>query len=114
MTEPGYGSLGNFEGHRGELFLKEAVCRIDPAGTVSIVTDEILTPNGLCFSPVGQRIGQIVLPETFSNVCFGGPGRNWLFMTASRSLSAVYSKAQGRSGAESLPRTRDGNLPRLD
>lgn len=47
------------------------------------------------FSPQGQRIGQIVLPEVCSNVCFGGPRRNRLFMTASRSLYAVHVETQG-------------------
>ena len=47
------------------------------------------------FSPAGKRIGQIVLPEVCSNVCFGGPRRNRLFMTASRSLYAVYVEVQG-------------------
>ena len=47
------------------------------------------------FSPAGQRIGQIRLPEVCSNVCFGGPKRNRLFMTASQSLYAVYVEAQG-------------------
>ncbi|MEK0446108.1 MAG: Gluconolactonase precursor [Verrucomicrobiota bacterium] len=180
FTDPGYGSLVNFEGHKGELHLKEAVYRIDPqSGRVDKVTDEIFKPNGLCFSPdykklyicdtgashypeapkvikvwdvvdgklkngrvfaslamevrgktvagladgircdkdgniwagmgwvgegydgvhifspEGQRIGQIVLPEICSNVCFGGRRRNRLFMTASRSLYAVYTEAIG-------------------
>ncbi len=47
------------------------------------------------FTPEGQRIGQILLPEVTSNVCFGGPKRNRLFMTASQSLYAVYVEAQG-------------------
>ena len=47
------------------------------------------------FAPDGQRIGQIVLPEICSNICFGGPKRNRLFMTASQSLYAVYVEAQG-------------------
>ncbi len=179
FTDPGYGSLGNFEGHKGELHLKEAVYRIDPSGGIEIVTDEIYKPNGLCFSPdyrklyvcdtgathypaapknikvwevdgtrlrkgrefasmtmqlkgtevagladgircdkdgnvwagmgwvgegydgvhifspEGKRIGQILLPEICSNLCFGGPRRNRLFMTGSRSLYAVYTEALG-------------------
>jgi len=188
FTDPGYGSLGNYEGNKGDLLLKEAVYRIDPGGKVEKVTDEIFKPNGLCFSPdyrrlyvadtgsthypeapknikvwevdgtrlrngrefasmamtlpgtsgpdgrpprkvagladgircdkdgnlwssagwvgegydgvhifspQGQRIGQIVLPEVCSNVCFGGPRRNRLFMTASRSLYAVHVETQG-------------------
>ncbi len=180
FTDPGYGSLGNYEGHKGELQLKEAIYRIDPISTkVTMVTDEIFKPNGLCFSPEyrklyaadtgsshypnapknikvwdvegnklvngrefvsmtmevngksvagladgircdkdgniwasagwvgegydgvhifspeGKRIGQILLPEICSNVCFGGPRRNRLFMTASQSLYAVYTEAIG-------------------
>jgi gluconolactonase len=47
------------------------------------------------FAPDGQRIGQILLPEICSNVCFGGVKRNRLFMTASQSLYAVYVETQG-------------------
>ncbi|MBM3877936.1 MAG: SMP-30/gluconolactonase/LRE family protein [Verrucomicrobia bacterium] len=43
----------------------------------------------------GQRIGQILLPEICSNVCFGGTKRNRLFMTGSTSLYAVYVETQG-------------------
>jgi gluconolactonase len=178
FTDPGYGSLLNYEGNKGELLLKEAVYRIDAqSGRLDLVTDEIRKPNGLCFSPDykklyiadtgsthyadapknikvwdvadgrtlrngkqfvamelpgrgtgiadgiradtdgnvwasagwvgagydgvhifapdGQRIGQILLPEICSNVCFGGVRRNRLFMTASQSLYAVYVEAQG-------------------
>lgn len=47
------------------------------------------------FAPDGQRIGQIVLPEICSNVCFGGTKRNRLFMTGSQSLYAVYVETRG-------------------
>jgi len=43
----------------------------------------------------GKRIGQIKLPEICSNVCFGGPKRNRLFMTGSTSLYAVYVETRG-------------------
>lgn len=43
----------------------------------------------------GARIGQIRLPEICSNVCFGGPKRNRLFMTGSTSLYAVYVETKG-------------------
>ncbi len=181
FTDPGYGSLMNYEGNKGPLEIKEAVYRIDPkSGKLEIVTDDIFKPNGLCFSPDykklyiadtgashyekapknikvwdvldgvklgkgkefasmalkmkdgdkagfadgiradvdgnvwasagwvgdgydgvhifapdGVRIGQILLPEICSNVCFGGPKRNRLFMTASTSLYAVYVETQG-------------------
>jgi gluconolactonase len=173
FTDPGYGSMSDYEGHKGKLELKEAVYRIEPkTGALELVTDALGKPNGLCFSPdqkrlyvadtgggpthgiqvfdvvdgrrlAGQRtfstmefrgkkggsdgircdvdgnvwssagwagdgydgvhvfapdgavIGLIKLPEICSNVCFGGPKRNRLFMTASQSLYAVYTNAQG-------------------
>jgi gluconolactonase len=191
FTDPGYGSLMNYEGHRANTgsvqpFQKEAVYRIDAkTGKIAKVADEIHKPNGLCFSPDykklyvadtgashypdavrdikvwdvvdgtklanrkiftsmdlemtekdgtkvvkagfadgiradtdgniwasagwvgdgydgvhifapdGDRIGQILLPEICSNVCFGGTKRNRLFMTGSQSLYAVYVETQG-------------------
>jgi gluconolactonase len=47
------------------------------------------------FAPDGQRIGQILLPETCANLTFGGKKRNRLFMTASQSLYAVYVETTG-------------------
>jgi gluconolactonase len=47
------------------------------------------------FSPAGQRIGMILLPEICANLCFGGPKRNRLFMAASQSLYSVYVGTQG-------------------
>ena len=46
-------------------------------------------------STTAYTIGQIVLPEVCSNVCFGGVRRNRLFMTASQSLYAVYVETRG-------------------
>ena len=47
------------------------------------------------FSPEGQRIGQILLPEICANVCFGGTKRNRLFMAASQSIYALYVNTRG-------------------
>jgi gluconolactonase len=47
------------------------------------------------FTPAGERIGQIVLPEICANICFGGARRNRLFMAASQSLYAVYVGTRG-------------------
>ena len=46
-------------------------------------------------APDGTLIGQIVLPEQCSNLCFGGPDRNRLFMTASRSVYALHVAVRG-------------------
>lgn len=47
------------------------------------------------FAPDGDRIGQIILPEICSNICFGGTKRNRLFMTGSTSLYSVYVETKG-------------------
>jgi gluconolactonase len=47
------------------------------------------------FNPEGRLIGFIRLPETVSNLCFGGPKRNRLFMTASQSLFSLYVNTRG-------------------
>ncbi|MBE0544396.1 MAG: SMP-30/gluconolactonase/LRE family protein [Verrucomicrobia bacterium] len=173
FTDPGYGSMGNYEGHKGKLEIKEAVYRVDAkSGKMDLVSDEGFKPNGLCFtpdykklyvadtggpspkgidvwdivdgaklrnkrrfcsmefqgkaggadgiradiegniwaaagwvgegydgvhafSPEGERIGMILLPEICGNLCFGGVKRNRLFMAASQSLYAVYVETQG-------------------
>jgi len=174
FTDPGYGSMMDYEGNKGELQLKEAVYRIDPSGKIEKVTVELTNPNGLCFSPdykklyvvdtgapknilvfdvvdgvklgkgkvfavnkgaladqkgkggsdgvrcdiegnvwasagwigdgydgvhvfnpEGKLIGHIKLPETTSNLCFGGPKRNRLFITASQSLFSLYVNTRG-------------------
>jgi gluconolactonase len=41
-----------------------------------------------CFHPDGDLLGKLVLPETASNLCFGGPRLNHLFVTAT---STVYT-----------------------
>jgi gluconolactonase len=47
------------------------------------------------FTPAGERIGMIVLPEICANICFGGTRRNRLFMAASQSVYAVYVGTRG-------------------
>ncbi len=57
FTDPGYGSMGNYEGVKGPLELKEAVYRIDPMTLkVEKVTDEPVKPNGICFSPDYKKL----------------------------------------------------------
>jgi len=52
FTDPPFGILGNYEGHKAEPELAQAVYRIDGgSGEVSLVTADVLGPNGLCFSP---------------------------------------------------------------
>jgi gluconolactonase len=50
-----------------------------------------------CYAPDGSFLGKILIPEPVSNLTFGGPKRNRLFITATTSLYAVYV---GVSGAQ--------------
>jgi gluconolactonase len=47
------------------------------------------------YTPAGERIGQILLPEICANLCFGGTKRNRLFMAASESLYSLYVGTKG-------------------
>ena len=52
FTDPPFGILGNYEGTKAEPELQQAVYRIDgDSGDASVVADDVLGPNGLCFSP---------------------------------------------------------------
>jgi gluconolactonase len=48
-----------------------------------------------CFAPDGILLGKIRVPQTVSNLTFGGPRRNRLFITATTSLYAIYVTATG-------------------
>ncbi|MEU8415135.1 SMP-30/gluconolactonase/LRE family protein [Amycolatopsis japonica] len=58
--------------------------RLDAAGRVWAAAHDGLH----CFAPDGTRIGKLRVPEVCSNLTFGGPRRNDLFITAS---SSVYT-----------------------
>lgn len=48
-----------------------------------------------CYSPTGELLGKIHLPETCANLVFGGPLHNRLYMCASTSVYACYVGARG-------------------
>jgi len=50
-----------------------------------------------CLNPAGKLIGKIRIPETVSNLCFGGIHRNRLYITATTSLYALYLSTTGLS-----------------
>lgn len=62
FTDPGYGSLMNYEGVKApndskQPYQKEAIYRIDgKSGKVEKVADDIFKPNGLCFSPDYKKL----------------------------------------------------------
>ena len=85
----------------GTLTGGEALCVVDkglPDGFRVDVAGNIWTSAGdgvHCFAPDGALLGKILVPQTVSNVTFGGPRRNRLFVTATKSLYAVYTATMG-------------------
>jgi gluconolactonase len=58
---------------------------VDPAGLDGVRV----------YSPEGQALAHIHLPERCANLCFGGAKGNRLFMASSHSLYALYVNARG-------------------
>lgn len=50
-----------------------------------------------CFAPDGTPLGKVCVPETVSNLTFGGPRRNVLYITAT---TGVYAITTGIRGAQ--------------
>ncbi|TPP03937.1 SMP-30/gluconolactonase/LRE family protein [Rhizobium glycinendophyticum] len=48
-----------------------------------------------CFSPEGVLLGKILVPQVVANLTFGGPRRNRLFITATKSLYSIYTATTG-------------------
>ncbi len=48
-----------------------------------------------CIAPDGHLMGKILVPETVSNLCFGGRAKHQLFITATTSLYSVILNRKG-------------------
>lgn len=49
----------------------------------------------ICIDAKGKPLGKIKVPQMVANLTFGGPKRNRLFITATKSLYAIYVAATG-------------------
>ncbi len=57
FTDPGYGIMSNYEGHKAAFELPANVYRLDPkAGQATVVVSDVEKPNGICFSPDEKRL----------------------------------------------------------
>jgi gluconolactonase len=114
FTDPGYGSLMNYEGNKGELLLKEAVYRIDPKSLkLSLVTDELFKPNGLCFSPDYKKL---YIADTGSSHYEKAPKNIMVFdvldnVRLSKGRQFASMEYNGRAGmADGIRADVDGNI----
>ncbi len=66
--------------------------RIDEAGRIwTSAADGVH-----CYHPDGTLIGKVKIPELVSNVCWGGPKLNRLFICGTTSLYSVYLAINGK------------------
>ena len=57
FTDPGYGIMSNYEGHKAAFELPANVYRLDPnTRELSVVASDMDKPNGICFSPDEKRL----------------------------------------------------------
>jgi gluconolactonase len=85
---------GTVEG--GKVF-----CRIDKGGPDGIRCDaagRVFSSAGdgiQIFSPEGELLGKILVPESPANLCFGGDDGQTLFITARKSLYSIHLLVKG-------------------
>ncbi|MFZ2101256.1 MAG: SMP-30/gluconolactonase/LRE family protein [Oricola sp.] len=85
----------------GTLSNGRVFCEVDPGVPDGFRVDihgNVWTSCGngvICFAPDGTPLGKVKVPQMVSNVTFGGPKRNRLFITATKSLYAVYLATTG-------------------
>jgi gluconolactonase len=115
FTDPGYGSLMDYEGHKGDLQLKEAVYRIDgKTGKMDIVTNELFKPNGLCFSPDYK---QLYVADTGSSHYPEAPKNIKVFdvvdaktLRNGRQFCSMELSGVGAGMADGIRADKDGNI----
>jgi len=57
FTDPGYGIMSNYEGHKASFELPANVYRLDPnTREATVVVSDIDKPNGICFSPDEKKL----------------------------------------------------------
>lgn len=82
----------------GQLANKRLFCELGSDGmTLDSEGNLYLTGKGVSvFDRTGRKIEQIDVPEPWTaNVCFGGPDRRTLFITASKGLYAIGTRVAG-------------------
>jgi gluconolactonase len=57
FTDPGYGIMSNYEGHKAQFELQANVYRLDPkTHEATVVVSDLDKPNGICFSPDEKKL----------------------------------------------------------
>ncbi|WP_020184363.1 SMP-30/gluconolactonase/LRE family protein [Methylopila sp. 73B] len=120
FTDPGYGALMEYEGHRllesassPQPLRKEAVYRIDgQTGAVAKVADDPVKPNGLCFS---ADYAKLYVADTGVSHYPDAKSQIWVYDVDGAALKAPRTFAgmemDGRTGfADGVRCDEDGNV----
>ncbi len=109
FTDPGYGILLEYEGHKAEFEIKPAVYRLDPeSGALAVVADDFVRPNGLCFSPDEKKL---YIVDTGASHTPGGPRHIRVFDVAGSKLGRGKVFADFKPGfADGVRCDTDGNV----
>ena len=110
FTDPGYGILANYEGHKAALELPTSVYRLNPdTGEATVVTDELEKPNGLCFSP---DYSKLYISDTGASHKPGYPRQILAYDVAdnARLVNGRVFCDMGKAAADGIRCDIDGNL----
>jgi len=118
FTDPGYGSLMNYEGNRlgtGSVqpIQKEAIYRIDAkTGKITRVADQPFKPNGLCFS---HDYKKMYVADTGASHYPEAKGNIWVFdvdgATLKNGKEFCSMELDGKTGfADGIRADEDGNI----
>lgn len=108
FTDPRYGILGDYEGFPAQSELKEQVYRVDlKTGAMDVATDEMTTPNGLCFSPDYRKLYiSDSSPERDIKVWDVAGGR----LRNRRIFTSMDLPGKGHGGPDGIRADADGNI----
>ena len=109
FTDPGYGILMNYEGHRAEFELDTNVYRFDPVtDEASVVVSDFERPNGLCFNPDES---QLYIVDTGRSDGPGHPAHIRVFDVDGDQLeNGRLFVDMGRGMADGIRADVDGNI----
>ena len=107
---PGYGIVMAYEGEKADAELPTRVYRLDPVtGEATVVAEDLVKPNGLCFSPDEARL---YISDTGNSHNPDGPGHIRMFeVVEGRTLRGGEVFADMSPGfADGIRTDCDGNL----
>ena len=108
FTDPGYGILSNYEGHRDTFELPTNVYRLDPTqGEITVVAGDFARPNGLCFSP-DEKLLYIV--DTGQPADKPHPIKVFDVVNGKKLENGRIFCDMGKGGSDGIRCDRDGNI----